>query len=298
MMNKLREIFKKRYDVMLIPKEGRSSDRILRTSLSRALLVILGVIIISNSVLLSFLAFTPIMDYLPGFNIISKEEMNQISEIKDKLLTISKEFERVKRNNERLQLILEGKPIPNDERELDSNYVKERMRRDSIRLMSKPFSNNLFIAVKRLFNLHSQNTDPDSIQNQKQLNQYRLSFISPVIGVITQNFSPKNSHYGIDFAVRTGTQVRASASGIVIFSDYTINDGYKMIVSHSSGYITIYQHLSVLLKKEREKVFQGDVIALSGNTGKLTTAPHLHFEVWKNNKPIDPKTICIDLYEK
>ncbi|MBM4175744.1 MAG: M23 family metallopeptidase [Ignavibacteria bacterium] len=298
MFKNLKVIFKKRYDLLLIPKDGRSTDKILRTSLTRALLIIFGLMIISNSILLSFLAFTPIMDYLPGFEIISKEEMNQISEIKEKMLTISKEFERVKRNNERLQLILEGKPIPMDERELDSNYVKERMRRDSIRLMSKPLSNNLFIAFKRLLNLFSQVSDSNSIQNQKQFNQYTLSFISPVVGVITQKFYPKNAHYGIDFAVRTGTQVRTAGSGVVIFSDYTINDGYKIIVAHSSGYITIYQHLSVLLKKEREKVFQGDVIALSGNTGKLTTAPHLHFEVWKNNKPIDPKTICVDLYEK
>lgn len=298
MLKKLKAIFKKRYDVLLIPKDGRSTDRVLRTSLFRTVLLIVVFLVISNSILLLFLAFTPIMDFLPGFDIISKEEMNQISEIKDKMLTISKEFERVKRNNERLQLILEGKPIPKDERELDSNYVKERMRRDSLRLLSKPFSNNIFLAFKRIFNLYFDNSEMDSTKVVNSDRTLHLSFVSPVMGVITQNFYPKNSHFGIDFAIRTGTQVRAIASGVVIFSDYTINDGYKIILSHPSGYISVYQHLSVLLKKEREKVFQGDVIALSGNTGKLTSAPHLHFEIWKNNKPIDPKTICVDLYEK
>jgi murein DD-endopeptidase MepM/ murein hydrolase activator NlpD len=298
MIKKLKSILKRKYDVLLIPKDGSSTDRVLRTSLTKTILLILGLLIISNSILLSLLAFTPLMNYLPGFDIISKEEMNQIFEIRDKMLKISKEFERVKRNNERLQLMLEGKPVPIDERELDSNYVKERMKRDSLRLFSEPFSNNLFFAFKRIINLYFNESEKDSIKNLRSDESLFINFISPVVGVITQNFNPINSHFGVDFAVKTGTQVRAAASGVVIFSDYTINDGYKIILYHPSGYISVYQHLSVLLKKKREKVFQGDIIALSGNTGKLTSAPHLHFEIWKNNKPTNPKTICVDLHEK
>jgi murein DD-endopeptidase MepM/ murein hydrolase activator NlpD len=67
-----------------------------------------------------------------------------------------------------------------------------------------------------------------------------------------------------------------------------------IIIVHPDDYITVYKHCSLLIKKERERVLQGELIALSGNTGEITTGPHLHFEVWKNGKPIDPKEILIN----
>ena len=99
---------------------------------------------------------------------------------------------------------------------------------------------------------------------------------------------------GIDFVVKSGTPVYASANGYVIFSDYTNKDGNMLIIGHPDNYITIYKHCSVLMKKERDTVIQGELIALSGNTGEITTGPHLHFEIWKDGQPIDPRTVLIN----
>jgi murein DD-endopeptidase MepM/ murein hydrolase activator NlpD len=93
--------------------------------------------------------------------------------------------------------------------------------------------------------------------------------------------------------VKNGTPVFASAGGFVVFSGYTNNFGHIIILSHSDGYLSIYKHCSVILKKEREFVKQGDLIAQSGNSGLATTGPHLHFEIWHNGMPIDPETILI-----
>jgi murein DD-endopeptidase MepM/ murein hydrolase activator NlpD len=98
---------------------------------------------------------------------------------------------------------------------------------------------------------------------------------------------------GIDFVVKTGTPVYVSANGFIIFANYTVKDGNMIIVSHPGNYISVYKHCSSLLKKERETVVQGELIALSGNTGEITTGPHLHFEIWKEGKPINPITILI-----
>ncbi|HEY6907521.1 MAG TPA: M23 family metallopeptidase, partial [Ignavibacteriaceae bacterium] len=101
-------------------------------------------------------------------------------------------------------------------------------------------------------------------------------------------------HMGIDFVIKTGTPVYATANGFVIFADYTTNDGYMIIIDHNNGYISVYKHCSVLLKRSRETVLQGETIALSGNTGEISTGPHLHFEIWKEGEPVDPKSVLIN----
>jgi murein DD-endopeptidase MepM/ murein hydrolase activator NlpD len=99
---------------------------------------------------------------------------------------------------------------------------------------------------------------------------------------------------GLDFVVKEETPVYAAAGGYVIFADYTVNDGYMIILNHINGYISVYKHCSSLVKRVRENVEQGELIALSGNTGRKTTGPHLHFEIWKNGKPVDPEKFFIN----
>jgi murein DD-endopeptidase MepM/ murein hydrolase activator NlpD len=67
-----------------------------------------------------------------------------------------------------------------------------------------------------------------------------------------------------------------------------------IIIAHPDGYMTVYKHCSVLLKKTRDIVSEGELIALSGNTGELSTGPHLHFEIWKNGKPLDPQNLLLN----
>lgn len=113
---------------------------------------------------------------------------------------------------------------------------------------------------------------------------------------ITSNFGErynplkkqKDFHKGIDFAAEIGTPVQSTAAGTVIsvqekFSGY----GYKIEIEHSEGFVTRYAHLSQIKVTEGELVTLGQVIGLSGNTG-FSTAPHLHYEVIKDGKPVDP----------
>ena len=99
---------------------------------------------------------------------------------------------------------------------------------------------------------------------------------------------------GLDFSVKSGAPVYASESGMVIFADFTAGDGYKIIIQHDGGYISVYKHCSVLMKKERDIVSRGELIALSGNSGENTSGAHLHFEIWKDGKPLNPKEILIN----
>lgn len=95
-------------------------------------------------------------------------------------------------------------------------------------------------------------------------------------------------HKGLDIAVAFGSDVVATAAGTVIFSGQKGGYGNCVIVSHGNGLATLYGHLSQLVAKNNEKVKVGQVIAKSGNSGR-STGPHLHYEVHKNNAPVNPK---------
>jgi murein DD-endopeptidase MepM/ murein hydrolase activator NlpD len=98
----------------------------------------------------------------------------------------------------------------------------------------------------------------------------------------------KKMHEGIDFTCAVGTNVRATGDGIVIEANFT-NSGYgnEIIIDHGFGYKTRYAHLSKILVRPGQKVSRGEIIGKVGNTGK-SVGPHLHYEVIKNNKPLNP----------
>jgi murein DD-endopeptidase MepM/ murein hydrolase activator NlpD len=124
----------------------------------------------------------------------------------------------------------------------------------------------------------------------------KARFIRPVQGAITSAFGMrvhpitgvKQFHNGIDIRCVKGTPVKASASGVVIFAGWKGGYGKLVVIRHSNNYISIYGHNSAFKVKKGDRVKQGDIIALSGNTG-LSTGPHLHFEIRKYDTPLNPQ---------
>ena len=116
-----------------------------------------------------------------------------------------------------------------------------------------------------------------------------LEFIWPLKGKITSYFGKRRGefHQGIDIAVNEGTQIRASAEGIVTYSGFYGNYGNVVIITHRHDFSTIYAHNKENLVKAEDRVKQGDVIALVGSTGRAT-GPHLHFEIRSKGVAKDP----------
>lgn len=115
-----------------------------------------------------------------------------------------------------------------------------------------------------------------------------FSFVVPFTGEITRGFSPSAGHFGIDIKAGKGQPVRAAASGLVVLADYTIDNGYTVVIAHEGGWLTVYKHCARLLCKPLEFVRQGEVIAAAGGTGYLAQGAHLHFELWHQALPVDP----------
>jgi murein DD-endopeptidase MepM/ murein hydrolase activator NlpD len=76
--------------------------------------------------------------------------------------------------------------------------------------------------------------------------------------------------------------------GSVVLAGFDANSGYVIEIQHSNGFISIYKHNALLLKKQGDEVRSGEAIALVGNTGNFSTGFHLHFELWYKGKPVDP----------
>ena len=133
--------------------------------------------------------------------------------------------------------------------------------------------------------------EPKIVEEKDSLGNVIKKVASPVVA--NQNNAPAEKdqiqfHKGLDIAVAFGTDVRSAAAGKVIFSGVKGGYGNCVIISHGNGLDTLYGHLSTLIVKTNDIVKVNDVIAKSGNSGR-STGPHLHYEVHKNNTPVNPK---------
>ncbi|MFU8860650.1 MAG: M23 family metallopeptidase [Cyclonatronaceae bacterium] len=110
----------------------------------------------------------------------------------------------------------------------------------------------------------------------------------PLNGTLTRNYDVASGHYGIDIAAPIDTYIRAVADGSVIQSGWAVDYGYTISVQHSDGYISVYKHSASIYKVKGDMVLQGDIIGKVGNTGLMSSGPHLHFELWRDGVPQNP----------
>ena len=112
---------------------------------------------------------------------------------------------------------------------------------------------------------------------------------SPVTGTMNLTFSLEKKHYGVDITAPKNTPIKAVSDGFVILCDWTLETGNTIAIQHNNNVVTFYKHNSSLLKKIGDKVKTGEAIAIIGNTGEQTSGPHLHFELWKDGKAVNPE---------
>jgi len=126
----------------------------------------------------------------------------------------------------------------------------------------------------------------------------RYTFITPLEGAVSSKYGPRNPtssnvpkyHTGIDLAVGVGTPIRATVGGKVDVVSTQGDYGKHIKILTDTDIITVYAHCEAFKVNEGDMVQQGQIIALSGNTGN-TTGPHLHFEIRKDGRYVDPEYI-------
>ncbi|MCW3807871.1 M23 family metallopeptidase [Plebeiibacterium marinum] len=120
-----------------------------------------------------------------------------------------------------------------------------------------------------------------------ELNQ--AYFYTPLKGYVVKKFVEGENHFGVDIVSKPGETVLSILNGTVIFSGWTVETGYVLMIQHGNDIISVYKHNSKLLKKSGERIEAGEAIANVGNSGELTTGPHLHFELWYQGQAVDPE---------
>ncbi len=220
---------------------------------------------------------------------VLKEKFQQIESVVAKLLEQDRE----------LRLAVDLKPIDEDIKKVAVGGVEEKYEfnlsdEEAEKLLAESFSK--LSKLEREVRL--QQKSYEEIYRQYKINQEKFKHIPailPVKGGLTSKFGYRKHpilgiwamHEGIDLVVDVGTPVYATGDGVVSYVGYRGRYGLIVEIDHGFGYVTLYAHLSKALVREGQKVKRGDKIALSGATG-LVTAPHLHYEVWKDGIPQNP----------
>ncbi len=270
----------KSFSVLIVPTGSGTEAKSKHLTSGRAITILAVYTIIMWFAGFLLLNITPLRNvFFPPQATLSPAEQSIISELNKRMLFLTRQLEDLKTTNRQLKdAVLLG----------DSTLIDSLTNKMNADKKDSGFGGDIYTVVKKLFGIGiASQAQPDNKHDG-------FHFMMPLNGYISRGFSPKTGHMGIDIVARTGTPVYAAASGYVIFADYTVRDGYMMIINHTDGYITVYKHCSALLKKSRDVVTAGEIIALSGNTGEITTGPHLHFEIWKDGRPIDPKTVLFN----
>lgn len=248
-----------------------------------SIFTIIGIYTLFVAVIVTLLlALTPAkeMVYLFENERIKKQEI-KIEKLEEKVILLSKELQALVSTNRKLKLAM----ILATSDSIDSNSVIY----DSLRLKNNPGTVKIEGNVAAVFG--------DLIKKFFGQKEDSFFFLSPVRGSVIKNFDPQKGHFGIDFGVKNNTPIYAAAGGIVIFAGYTIEDGNMIIIQHDNNYLTIYKHCSTLTKSLRDSVLQGELIGLSGDSGSNTSGPHLHFEIWKNGKAVNPDKYILNNLE-
>ncbi len=156
--------------------------------------------------------------------------------------------------------------------------------------------------IKADYNIPRSKTEEEFIKHYEQEEKYNLTafsntprltdnvfFYKPVNGTISAHYDLENRHYGVDLVAGPKESVLATLDGTVIYTGYDTEFGNVITLQHRNGFISVYKHNHSLLKEIGQYVVAGEAIALVGNTGELSTGPHLHFELWYKGASVNPE---------
>jgi murein DD-endopeptidase MepM/ murein hydrolase activator NlpD len=242
----------------------------------------LGTTLVALTVLL--ISYTSVRELLPDYpssklhrivlmNALKLDSLEHEIEIRDKYFTD-------------LNNIISGK---NTVDTLNSN--KETVKTKSIKF-SKSNKDSLFrkqIEEEEQFNLTFSNQP----KQQSSTNLSQIHFFTPLRGVVTNGFNPRINHFGIDIVAGPNEVIKAVLDGTVILSTWTLETGYVIEIQHENNLVSVYKHNAEVFKKAGSHVEAGEAIAIVGNSGELTTGPHLHFELWYNGNPVNPEDYIV-----
>jgi len=272
--------FRFKYKISILNENTLEEVAGLRLSKLNGASVLLTIVLIVFSVTAAIIAFTPLRNYLPGS--LNSEVRSQIIDNALRADSLAQIVERQNMYLMNIQDIFQGNIRPDTIQSMEELTV---IREDS--LMERTVREEEF--RRQYEEAEKYNLNTINVQSQAD----GLIFYTPTRGIISSRFNEEIRHLGIDIAANPNESVVATLDGTVIMSAYTAETGYVIMLQHNQEFISVYKHCDALLKREGDVVTAGEAIALVGNTGTLTTGPHLHFELWYRGKAVNPENYIV-----
>ncbi len=224
------------------------------------------------------IAFTPLREYIPGYSSTAlKKEATNLNFKTDSLQQV------INVNEQYLESI---------KRVLKGDVATVEFNKDSIIKAAELDTEKYNLNPSREDSILREKVNKEDKYNLFESATSKVSFVlfPPVTGTISEGYNVEERHFAVDIVVAKGTPVKAADDGTVVLAEWTTQTGYVVIIDHGNGLISAYKHNASLTKEQGDLVKAGEVIAISGDAGELTTGPHLHFELWTDGYPIDPTT--------
>ena len=224
------------------------------------------------------IALTPLREYIPGYS--STRLRKQALELLQRTDSLNAQLVYQHRYLENIQRIVEGRT----EDSLDAPQTLDPAKQPSEQELSpttEEASLRKKVEEEERFNVNPKSEAAQDLEN--------LGFFTPLKGVVSQAFNKDNGHMAVDVLAPKNSAIKACLDGYALLAEWTAETGHVLMVQHGNGLISVYKHNSALLKKQGDVVQAGEAIAIIGNSGELTTGPHLHFELWHEGKAVDPE---------
>ena len=265
----------------LVIQEEKTYKEKFKLKLSRTNIFLTGtffsLIIVSITTLIIF--FTPVREYIPGYD-TTKMRIQAINNL-ERLDSLINQLSINENYLEAVFQTINGEDY--------KNIYTNESQRISVDLSELDMSLRVEDSILRKV---VEREDKFNVI-ESEIQTLNLEMSPPVRGIIIESFDVSIKHYGIDIVLKEQTPIKAVADGIVLLSEWTIDSGHTVIVYHKDQLTSVYKHNYVSKVKTGDYVKQGQVVALSGNTGELTSGPHLHFELWDSNGPINPEDFIV-----
>ena len=267
------------YKVVVSSEDTFEEKLSFKANKINAFIIVLLYSIILIAFTISIVFFTQLREMVPGYS---------SSDLLNRAIYLTKKTDSLEQ-----QIALNNKFYKSIEDVLSGN-VDEFISRDELSTDSNLINPDIFTIPPNLqdsiLRQYVDNEDKFNLTNNELVIENKM-FFSPIKGEITQSFNFNENHFAIDIAADIGTPVKSILDGKIIFSEWSLETGYVVVIDHGENIISVYKHDSKILKEQNDFVQAGEVIAYSGNQGNLSYGPHLHFELWKNGTPIDPEPL-------
>ena len=238
---------------------------------------LVSILVILTAIIFSIIAFTPARTFIPGYpDAHSKRAAIQNAIRIDSLESVIYRWELYSEN---LRRVVEGEEPLKIDSLINAGRSTSGRQADEAELALKDSLLRQQVKEEEQFDI--------SGRDKRNLPIEGLHFFTPLKGVVSQGYDPAIHPY-IDITAPAGSVIKAVLDGTVINDNWNEDTGYTIQIQHDGDIISIYKHNEKLLKKTGDKVAAGTPIALVGNTGRLSTGDHLHFELWYKGETVDP----------